>query len=295
VRNRLFRREAFWAYLFITPFLGGLGVFFIYAFIENFYTGFTNRQFFGRGKFIGFANYVRLMNDGLFRISLLNTLKYVVICVPVVIILSILIASLLNTGLKTSGLYRTLLFIPAVTMPAAIALVWRWVLNYEFGVVNTVLKAFGSKPVAWLSDPRFSLYSVSLVLVWTAISTHMVIFLVGLQNIPAVYYEAAKIDGAGPFTRFFRITIPLLSPTIFFCLTMETIGVFQIFDLIYLMIPRGSSGMPAARSIIWLFYDEAFYKSNRGYASAITVVLFLIILFITVFQMLGRRRWVYEE
>jgi len=295
MKGRLFRQEALWAYLFITPFLGGLGVFYIYAFIDNFYTGFTNRKFFGQGNFIGFANYARLMSDGLFSISLLNTLKYVIICVPAVIILSIIIATLLNTGLKASGLYRTMLFIPAVTMPAAIALVWRWILNYEFGLVNAGLKALGSAPVAWLSDPRFSIFSVSLVLVWAAISTHMVIFLAGLQNIPTVFYEAAKIDGAGTFSRFFRITLPLLSPTIFFCLTMETIGVFQIFDLIYLMIPRGSSGMPAARSIIWLFYDEAFYKSNKGYASAITIVLFLIILLVTVFQMLGRRRWVYEE
>jgi len=293
--KRLFQREALWAYLFLTPFLGGLGVFYVYAFFDNLYISFTNRQFFGRGNFVGLTNYLKLFTDYRFRGSLLNTLKYVIVCVPAVIILSILTASFLNIRLKASGLYRTMLFIPAVTMPAAVALIWRWILNFEFGFLNYWIKLFGLTPVAWLSDPRFSLLSVSLVLVWMAISTHMVILLAGLQSIPKVYYEAAKIDGAGIITQFFRITLPLLSPTIFFCLTMEIIAVFQIFDLIFLMIPGASSGMPAARSIIWLFYDEAFVRSNRGYASSVTVVLFLIILIITIFQMLGRRRWVHEE
>jgi multiple sugar transport system permease protein len=295
MRRLLFNREALWAYLFIGPFAGGLGVFYIYAFIDNLYTSFTNRQFFGRGDFTGLANYIRLAGDSRFRVSLFNTFRYVLVCVPAVIVLSILTASLLNARVKGSGLYRTLLFIPAVTMPAAIALVWRWILNFEFGLVNAVFRAFGGDPVAWLSDPRFSLYSIALVLVWAAVSTHMVIFLAGLQNIPPVYYEAATIDGAGAFSRFFRITLPLLSPTIFFCLTMEVIAVFQIFDLIFLMIPSGSSGMPAARSIIWLFYDEAFVKSNKGYASSVSIALFLIIMAITVLQMISRRRWVYEE
>lgn len=291
----MFRREALWAYLFIAPFLGGLGVFYIYAFFDNLYTSFTDRQVFGKGQFTGLANYLRLLGDDRFHSSLLNTLKYVVICVPAVIILAILTASLLNTKIKGSGLYRTMLFIPAVTMPAAIALVWRWILNYEFGLVNACLRFFKAEPVAWLGDPKSSLFSVALVLIWTAISTHMVIFLAGLQNIPPVYYEAAKIDGAGTGSRFFRITLPLLSPTIFFCVIMEIIGVFQIFDLIFLMIPNTSSGMLSARSIIWLFFDEGFVKPNKGYASSVTVVLFLIILLVTIIQMIGRRRWVYEE
>lgn len=295
MRRRLFGHEALWAYLFIAPFAGGLGVFYIYAFLDNLYTSFTNQQFFGRGKFIGIANYLKLLTDERFRVSLGNTFRYVLVCVPAVIILAIITASLLNARGKGSGCYRTLLFIPAVTMPAAIALVWRWILNFEFGLVNVCLRFLGAAPIAWLSDPLFSRYSIALVLVWSAVSTHMVIFLAGLKNIPPVYYEAAVIDGAGIFSRFFSITLPLLSPAIFFCLTVEIIAVFQIFDLIFLMIPSGSSGMPAARSIIWLFYDEAFVKSNRGYASSITIVLFLIILLVTVFQMIGRRRWVYEE
>jgi multiple sugar transport system permease protein len=295
MKSRLYRREALWSYIFIAPFFAGLGVFYLYAFFDNIYISFTNKKTFGVPVFTGLQNFVKLFRDPRFRSSLGNTLKYVLFCVPAVIIFSTLIACLLNNKLKLTGLYRTLIFIPGVTMPAAIGLVWRWMMNYEFGLINAFLGLFGTAPLAWLSDPNLSLSAVSIVLVWADISTKMVILLAGLQGIPRIYYEAATIDGAGEIRCFFNITIPLLSPIIFFCLIMESIGVFQIFDFIYLMIPRLSSGMPGARSVIWLFYDEAFARSNEGYASAVTVVLFFIIFAITVIQMVVRRRWVYEE
>ncbi|MDR2759323.1 MAG: sugar ABC transporter permease [Spirochaetaceae bacterium] len=295
IKSRLYRREALWSYIFIAPFLAGLGVFYLYAFFNNIYISFTNKRTFGIPAFIGLQNFVKLFGDPRFRSSLGNTLKYVLFCVPAVIIFSTLIACLLNSKIKFTGLYRTLIFIPAVTMPAAIGLVWRWMMNYEFGLINAFLGLSGAAPLAWLSDPNLSLPAVSIVLVWADVSTKMVILLAGIQGIPRIYYEAATIDGAGNIRCFFTITIPLLSPMIFFCLIMESIGVFQIFDFIYLMIPRLSSGMPGARSVIWLFYDEAFARSNEGYASAVTVVLFFIILAITVIQLVVRRRWVYEE
>jgi multiple sugar transport system permease protein len=289
------KKEALWAYMFITPFFAGLSVFYIYAFINNIYISFTNKRTFGAAKWTGLDNYLKLFADERFHSSLGNTFKYVLICMPAVIIISVLIASLLNAKVKHNDIYRTLIFIPAVTMPAAIGLVWRWIFNYEFGLVNAALRLSGAEGIAWLSDPAFSHLAVSVVLVWTDISTKMVILLAGLQHIPVVYHDAAKIDGAGTVARFFHITLPMLSPTVFFCLIMETIGVFQIFDFIFLMLPRTSSGMPAARSVIWMFYDEAFVKMNKGYAASITVILFLFILAITIIQMIGRRYWVHEE
>jgi multiple sugar transport system permease protein len=291
----LYRREALWAYLFLSPFLAGVGLFYVYAFINNFYISFTNKRTFGAPRFIGLENYIKLLGDPRFSSSLFNTLKYVMICVPAVIIFSVLIACLLNSKIRNTSLYRTLIFIPAVTMPAAIGLVWRWMMNYEFGLINAFLKVFSLEPLAWLSDPRLSLFAVCIVLIWADISTKMVILLAALQGIPRVYYEAATIDGAGTAARFFAVTLPMLSPAIFFCLVMEIIGVFQIFDFIYLMIPQLSSGMPGARSIIWMFYNEAFTRANTGYAAAITIILFLIILTVTIIQMKVRRRWVYEE
>jgi multiple sugar transport system permease protein len=293
--GRLRRGEALWAYIFIAPFLAGLGIFYIYAFFNNIYISFTNKKTFGLPRFIGLGNFEKLFGDPRFLSSLVNTVNYVLLCVPAVIIFSVFIACLLNSKIKLTGLYRTLIFIPAVTMPAAIGLVWRWMMNYEFGLINALLGFFGAEPLAWLSEPKLSLPAVSVVLIWADVSTKMVILLAGLQGIPRIYYEAAAIDGAGAIHRFFNITIPLLSPIIFFCLIMESIGVFQIFDFIYLMIPRSSGGMPGARSVIWLFYDEAFSRSNEGYAAAVTIVLCVIILAITVIQMGIRRRWVYEE
>ncbi|MDR1469183.1 MAG: sugar ABC transporter permease [Spirochaetaceae bacterium] len=295
VHGRLYRREALWAYVFLSPFLAGVCLFYVYAFINNFSLSFTDKRTFGAPHFTGLANYIKLLGDPRFRSSLLNTLKYVAICVPAVIIISVLIACLLNNKMKHTSLYRTLIFIPAVTMPAAIGLVWRWMMNYEFGLINALLGFFSIEPLAWLSDPRISIFAVSLVLIWADISTKMVILLAGLQGIPRVYYEAATIDGAGTAARFFSVTLPMLSPTIFFCLIMEIIGVFQIFDFIYLMIPQLSSGMTGARSVIWLFYNEAFTRSNTGYASAVSIILFFIILAVTIVQMKTRQHWVYEE
>jgi multiple sugar transport system permease protein len=295
IRSRLYRREALWAYLFISPFLAGIGLFYVYAFINNFYISFTNKRTFGSPRFIGLQNYTKLLGDPRFLSSLVNTLKYVLICVPAVTVFSVLIACLLNSRIKRRSVYRTLIFIPAVTMPAAIGLVWRWMMNYEFGLINAILKVFDLGPLAWLSDPRLSLLAVCIVLVWADISTKTVILLAGLQGIPRMYYEAATIDGAGTAARFFCITLPMLSPAIFFCMVMEIIGVFQIFDFIYLMIPQLSSGMPGARSVIWMFYNEAFTRSNTGYAAAVTIILFFIILAVTILQMKVRRRWVHEE
>lgn len=293
--SRLYRKEGLWAYLFIAPFVIGLGVFYVYSFLNNIYISFTDKTTFGNPNWVGLANYKKLLGNATFHKALGNTFLYVIICVPAVIVLSVIIATLLNSKIKLTGLYRTLIFIPAVTMPSAIGLVWRWMMNYEFGLINAVLGKFGIAPIAWLSDPEWVIISVSVVLIWTDISTRMVVLLAGLQGIPGVYYEAAKIDGAGPMRQFFRITLPLLSPTIFFCLTMEIIGVFQIFDFIYLMIRKNTSGMIAARSLVTMFYDEAFVTAKKGYASAISVVLFVIILIITVVQMVARRKWVHEE
>lgn len=294
-KSRLYRKEAVSAWLFLAPFLLGISVFYLYAFFNNVYISFTNKKSFGIPDFIGFANYQKLFASDKFYLSLFNTFKYVLICVPAVIIISVLLATLLNSKIKGKGFYRTMIFIPAVTMPAAIGLVWRWMMNYEFGLINAALEGLGLPRVAWLADPKISLIAVSIVLIWTDVSTRMVILLAGLQGIPKVYYEAAKIDGAGPVRQFFRITLPMLSPTIFFCMVMEIIGVFQIFDFIYLMMRRGSSGMPGARSIVTRFYEEAFISFNKGYAAAISIVLFFIILVITIVQMVAKKYWVHDE
>jgi multiple sugar transport system permease protein len=182
-----------------------------------------------------------------------------------------------------------------VTMPAAIGLLWRWLYNYEYGLINLLLKMAGLSPIAWLSDTRIVLYAIAIVLVWSIVSYQMIIVLAGLQGISPTYYEAASIDGAGRFQQFFAITLPLLTPTLFFITVISIINVFQIFDLIFLMIDPRALSIQHAMSVVYYFFDRAFVVNERGYAAAIALALFVIILVVTIIQFQLQKKWVHYE
>lgn len=279
----------------ILPLMAGVAVFFIGAFFQNIYYSFTNKSSFGVPKFIGLQNYIQLFQDADFYRALLNTLLYVVICVPLVVVLSVLLAVLLNTKVKGIGLYRVCLFLPAVTLPAAIGLLWKWLLNYKFGLINEILGAVGIGPVAWLSDSGVVLISISVVFIWASVAYQVIILLAGLQGIPGCYQEAARIDGANGVKRFLKITLPLLSPSIFFVCVTTMINVFQIFDFIYLMIPQGSSGTEASRSLVTYFFEQSFVKFHKGYGAAVSLLLFLLILVITAIQLVCQKKMVFYD
>lgn len=289
------KKEAMSAYMFILPFMAGVMIFNVYAFAQNIFISFTNKKSFGIPKFVGLNNYIKLLQDEKFYQALINTLKYIGICVPTIIILSLLIAVALNKKIKGIGIYRTLIYLPIITLPTAIGIVWKWLFNDQFGLINAVLEKIGIEGPAWLSDSRISLYAVCIVLIWSSIGTAVIILLAGLQGIERTYYEAAEIDGANGIQKFFRITLPLLSPTTFMLIVTEIIGFFQVFDMIFLMISPTSSGMPGARSIVMLFYEEAFVKFNKGYGAAMANILFLFILIITMVQMKLQKKWVFYE
>jgi len=274
----LYKQERKAALFFLLPLLVGLGVFYFFAFFQNVYFSFTDLGSFGKPRFIGLENYRRLFADPKFHRSLSNTLMYVVLCVPAIVILSTLNAFLLSKLQRMSTMFRTLLFLPAITMPAAIGILWRWLFNYKFGLINVLLNALKLESVAWLSEPDVVLYSVSIVLIWSMLATQMVILLAGMQNIPTMYYEAALIDGAGTMQSFFRITLPLLSPTLFFVITISIINVFQIFDFIFLMIRSTSLAIQYSSSLVYYFYDRSFVAFEKGYGVAVSLVLFVIIL-----------------
>lgn len=289
------QKEIIAGYLMILPLMAGVAVFFIGAFFQNIYYSFTNKSSFGVPKFIGLQNYMQLFQDADFYRALLNTLLYVVICVPLVVVLSVLLAVLLNTKVKGIGLYRVCLFLPAVTLPAAIGLLWKWLLNYKFGLINEILGAVGIGPVAWLSDSGVVLISISVVFIWASVAYQVIILLAGLQGIPGCYQEAARIDGANGVKRFFKITLPLLSPSIFFVCVTTMINVFQIFDFIYLMIPQGSSGTEASRSLVTYFFEQSFVKFHKGYGAAVSLMLFLLILVITAIQLVCQKKMVFYD
>lgn len=294
-RRRGPAQSSWWALLFIGPTAVGLLAFYIWPTIRTLILSFTKSGPFGGSEFVGFENYVRLLQDPELLGALRNTALYTVIAL-VGIPIAVAIAALLNTaGLRGRSVYRTLYFIPVVTMPAAIALVWRMIYNGDYGVLNEMLAVVGIDGRSWLTDPSTALVSIAVVGIWAGLGTNIVIFLAGLQGIPDTIMEAADLDGAGPVRKFFSITIPLLSPSIFFVSVISVIGALQVFDLIYMMLGRSNPAMPNTRTIVYLFYEAGFIDNERGYAAAIAFLLLIIILVLTVVQFRLQKKWVHYE
>jgi multiple sugar transport system permease protein len=213
-----------------------------------------------------------------------------------VVPLSVVVAALLNTkGLRGVGIYRTLYFLPVVTMPVAVAIVWTWIYNGQFGVLNFLLALVGVEGTSWLTDSDTALFAIAVVGIWMSLGYNVVILLAGLQGIPQHYYEAAELDGAGPVRRFFSVTVPLLSPSIFFVTVLSLIEAMQVFDLIFIMMDETNPALSSTRSVVYLFYQEAFVNSDRGYAAAIVMVLLVVILLMTLAQFRLQKKWVHYE
>ena len=284
------RNEFIWGWAFILPTMLGLIILNIYPIFKTIYESFFKTGDFGKGNiFIGFDNYVKLFHDAEVWQALLNTFKYAIVEVPFSIAIALVLAVLLNRKMKGRAVYRTIFFLPMVAAPAAIAMVWRWLFNSEFGLINNV---FGTN-TKWISDPKIAVFAIAVIGVWSIIGYNMVLFLSGLQEIPHDYYEAAQIDGATGIKSFFHITIPLLSPTIFFVLVTRVIGALQVFDLIYMVMDDSNPAMSKTQSLVYLFYQYSFVNKNYGYGSTIVVLLLVLTMIITVFQMIGQKKWVF--
>ena len=288
------RSEFLWGWAFILPTMIGLIVLNIIPIFQTIYQSFFKTGAFGRGNiFIGLDNYERLFADASVWQALINTLKYAIVEVPLSIIIALIIAVLLNQKMRGRSIYRAVYFLPMVVAPAAVAMVWKWLFNSEFGLLNHVLNSLGLKSVYWLSNPKIAIYSIAIVGIWTVIGYNMVLFLAGLQEIPKDYYEAAQIDGANAIQQFFKITVPLISPTMFFVVVTRVIASLQVFDSIFMMIDRSSPALPKTQSLVYLFYRYAFVENNKGYGSSIVVLLLTIIMMITVVQMFAQKKWVH--
>lgn len=284
------RNEFVWGWIFILPTMIGLIVLNIYPIFKTIYESFFKTGDFGRGNiFIGVENYTKMFGDGEVWQALINTFKYAIVEVPFSIIISLVLAVLLNRKMKGRAVYRTIFFLPMVAAPAAIAMVWRWLFNAEFGLLNHIL---GTK-TNWVSNPKIAIFAIAVIGIWSIIGYNMVLFISGLQEIPGDYYEAASIDGATGIKQFWHITCPLLSPTIFFVMITRVIGGLQVFDLIYMVIDRNNPALKKTQSLVYLFYQNSFVENNKGYGSTIVVLLLAIIMVITVFQMWGQKKWVH--
>lgn len=289
------KREWAWGYLLIAPMALGLAVFYLWPIAQTVYLSFTESGVFGGQTWVGTANFAGLLGDEEMLGALGNTLLYAVLVLAGVP-LSIVVAALLNVpGLRGLSVYRTLYFLPVVTMPAAVGLTWRYLFNGDFGAINHLLSLIGVDGPYWVGDPDFALYAIAIVGVWSTIGYNAVLFLAGLQGIPRPYYEAASIDGAGRVRQFFRITLPLLTPTTFFVIVITMINALQVFDLVYLMIDTNSPALNGSRTIVYLFFEKGFVQNQRGLAAAIAVVLLGLILVLTAIQFRLQKKWVHYE
>lgn len=284
------KSELIWGWLFVLPTMIGLIVLNIIPIFQTVYQSFFKTGDFGKGNiFVGLTNYVNVFGDSEVWQSLINTIKYAIVEVPFSLCISLVLAVLLNRKMKGRSVYRTIIFLPMVAAPAAVAMVWRWLYNSDFGLINNV---FGLN-VKWVSDPKIAVYAIAVIGIWSIIGYNMVLFLSGLQEIPHDYYEAASIDGATGISCFFRITIPLLSPTIFFVLITRVIAALQVFDLIFMVMNDANPALAKTQSLVYLFYKYSFINKNMGYGSTIVVVLLLITMIVTVVQNIGQKKWVF--
>ncbi|MDY3005895.1 carbohydrate ABC transporter permease [Anaerococcus porci] len=291
-RKKYNLRLAMWGYLMILPVLLGLTIFFIIPFFQNIFYSFTDLNSFGVWNPVGFDNYKELFKDENFYLSLRNTLKYTIITVPISVLISMSIANLLNKNIKGVGIYRTLYFLPAVTMPAAVAMIWKWIYNGQYGLLNQFIMLFGGEPRAWIADNDTALLCIIVVGIWMSLGMNIVYFLAGMQSIPKQYYEAAKLDGASEIKQFFTITVPLVAPTLVFVLTTSMISSLQVFDIVFMMITKTSPALKSTQTIVYLFYQSAIDFGRKGYGAAIATILFIIIMILTFLQLKIQRKWV---
>jgi multiple sugar transport system permease protein len=295
----LSQREALWAYVFLAIPIAFFAYIRFWPALQSFYLSlYTWHVDPARRRFVGIGYYEELLNNPVFHQALKNTLSYAAITVPASMILGLTIALLLQSVTVGRGWYRAIYFAPFITPAVAVSWVWGWMYNYNFGIINTLLiewyvflERFGLErlaiePQRFLTNPELALVSVSVVVIWQQLGFQVVIFLAGLQGIPRMYYEAARIDGATPWDLFRHITLPLLNPVIVFSVVITTINALQLFDQI-VNINFTNQGGPLNRtlSIALYMYQEAFLRARLGYAAAVTVVLFGIILIITLVQL----------
>ncbi len=275
-------------FFFILPWVLGFVLFTLLPLLQALYLGFTDSNSITKPNFVGWANYIELFHDKNFLSSLSITVRFAVFSVPLGILSSMTLAALLNCKIKGVYLFRTILYLPAVVSGVSISLLWRWILDKDHGLLNMILAKFGVQGPGWLSDPNWVLPSYILIALWGA-GGGMLTYLAGLQDIPRALYEAAELDGAGWFRKFTKITVPMLTPVIFYNLIMGIVGAFRKFSDAYIIGGAGNQG----RFYMVYLYQNAFNFFKMGYATAMAWVLFLIIMVLSLIVFKSSSLWVF--
>jgi multiple sugar transport system permease protein len=293
--NLLSRRtvkDSIAAYLFLSPALFIFALFVGGPIVMTIFLGFTEYNIISPIKFIGLTNFKSVLHDHQALTVILNTFKFVIVLVPLHVVIGLLLALGVTRKIpaKLKYFYRTSIYFPTIVTTASVAIAWTFLLNKDFGVINYYLGKLGIEAIPWLASAIWTIPSIAMFSVWKFVGNSFMFYVIGLQNIPDSFYEAAQIDGANRFQVFFKITLPLLSPTIFFVITTTIIGAMQIFDEPFL-ITRGGPG-DSSRTIALHIYQKAFQSYDMGYASAFALLLLIIVLVITIAQFTLQKKWV---
>lgn len=287
--NHILNTEKYAAWLFILPAVTGILIFIIIPIFFSFGLSFARWDLLNPMQFAGLDNYKEILTEPLFGKILLNTVVFAFSTSVLGVIIPIILAVILNSKIRGSEFFKTAYFLPFITPMIVIGIVWQWIFDPNIGLLNKVLHLH----INWLYDPHWAMPALIIVSVWKLIGYNMIIFLASLSGISNSMFEAAKIDGANPFETFLYVTIPLLSPTIFFVVIITAVSSFQIFDLIYLMTQGGP--LDSTNVLVYAIYKNAFEYFNAGKASAIAYILFVIILILTLIQWNLRKKLVYNE
>lgn len=276
--------------VFLLPSALPLVMFTLYPMIGALWTSLHSWNLLSPMQWVGFDNYIKLAQDPATHRAFLNTLYYLVGYLPLVYFGGLALALALNSRIPARNLLRGVYFLPVVTSWIVVALVWRWLLNPDIGIVNFALGLVGIDGPGWWTDPAWAMPSIIIASAWKDLGFVMIILLAGLQAIPADLYEAARVDGAGPWRRLVSVTMPMLSPSTFFVIVISLINGFQVFDQVYAMTGGGPAG--ASTVVVQQIYDLTFRYGRAGEASALSWMLFLLVLVVTIVQIRGQKKWV---
>ena len=281
-----------WGYLFVSPWIIGVSIFTAYPLVYSAYLSFTKYDLLTTPKLIGVQNYATMIQDEVFYTALGNTAYYTFVAVPAQLGLALFLAILLNQKVPLINVFRTAFYLPTVTPTVASVVLFMYLYNPDFGVFNQIIGWVGFERIKWFDDPTWAKPALVIMSLWT-VGGQMVIFLAGLQSVPASLMEAASIDGAGPMSRLRHVTLPMITPVIFFNLVLGIIGSFQVFTVAF--IATGGGPVESTLFYVLWMYNHAFLYLNMGYAAAVGWVLLVIILLFTLINFVVARRWVYYE
>lgn len=316
MKRKKYWKETLEAYIYLLPSIVILGMFSFYPVVKSVIMSFYDWHLLrSQQYFVGLENYQKLLTDNTFRLAITNTFRYVIGFVPISISLALIIAVLLNSKIRFRGTLRLAYFLPWVTSSVAISMVWRWIYNQHYGLLNMALASLANfvnalvevvtlgnvtqiwefTNINWLMEPRWTIINIVIISVWKSVGYYVVIFLAGLQNVPSDLYEAAEVDGASPWQSFWKITIPLISPTTFFISIISIIGAFKLFTEIYVLYTGNPGPLNSGMTIVYYVYRNAFERYRMGYASAAAYILFAIIFVFTLIQMAASKRRVHYD